>query len=93
MTGERSDWSCPSCDSSDVFRADGDLFRCERCGLETSEAREATVNRDSDGCPLGVALFLSANQLDALDVGTTAERVQYWVQDGTLCAQGVSHDG
>jgi hypothetical protein len=93
MTGERADWCCPSCDSSDVFRADGDVFQCDRCGLETSEAREATLNRDSDGDPLGVALFLSGGQLDALDVDTAAERVRYWVEDGTLCAQGVRFDG
>jgi uncharacterized Zn finger protein len=83
---ERSDWSCPYCDSSDVFRADGDLYECERCGLRTSEAREASLGH-------GAAIYLSDAQLSALGVDTDADQVRYSVKNGSLAIEGVSLDG
>lgn len=82
MTGERANWACPGCDNVDVFRVDGDLFRCEQCGLETSEAREACASH-------GAAIYLSDAQLTALGVDTATEKVQYLVADGELHVEKV----
>lgn len=86
MNGERSNWSCPGCNSSDVFRESGDLFRCNQCGTETSEAREARASR-------GAAIYLSDAQLSALGVDDAAEQVRYWVENGSLHVEGVNYDG
>lgn len=38
MSGERANFDCPRCDSSEVYRVNGsDRFKCENCGLETLE--------------------------------------------------------
>jgi len=51
----------------------------------TEQHREARVNRNADGDPLGVGLVLSTDELRALgvDVGHV-ERVVYGVEDGEL---------
>jgi ribosomal protein L37AE/L43A len=35
---ERADWSCPSCNSSDVFRDGKSRFECRDCGEQVHEA-------------------------------------------------------
>ncbi|WP_390884086.1 eL43 family ribosomal protein [Halapricum hydrolyticum] len=38
MMNERADFSCPSCNSSDVFRDSGSIFECRNCGERIHEA-------------------------------------------------------
>lgn len=38
MTGERADYSCPKCESSDVFRNGGKVYECHECGAKVHEA-------------------------------------------------------
>jgi len=42
MSEGRADFPCPSCDSTDVFRADGTdgTYECRRCGQRTHERIE-----------------------------------------------------
>lgn len=38
MMNERANWSCPSCNSSDIFRESGSIFECRNCGEQVHEA-------------------------------------------------------
>lgn len=46
--------------------------------------REAKLNFDNDGNPLGITLVLSAEELRELGVNPEGESVAYWVEDGEL---------
>lgn len=35
---DRANWSCPGCESSDVFRDGGNIFECQSCGERVHEA-------------------------------------------------------
>lgn len=37
MIGERADWSCSNCESSDLFRENGPKFKCQSCGRTVHE--------------------------------------------------------
>jgi hypothetical protein len=45
------------------------------------------VNRDGDGDPLGVAVFLSTSELRELGVDLDSERVRFRVENGSLVAE------
>lgn len=50
-----------------------------------SEGREARVNVDGDGDPIGIMLFLGADELERLGVEAEGrESISYRVEGGTL---------
>ena len=50
--------------------------------------RIAAMNEDGDDAPLGIALFLSSNQLAQLGIDPdTTDVVEYWVEDGRFQVQ------
>lgn len=50
-----------------------------------SDQRQATVNQDANGNPLGIAIVLSAAELRLLGVNLDGIRaLNYWVEDGQL---------
>lgn len=52
--------------------------------------REAKLNFDSNGEPLGVAIALSADELQELGVDLENDSVAYWIEDGELRLEGRS---
>lgn len=60
----------------------------ERC---TSKRRIATMNADSDGDPLGVAIFLTPLQLTQLGVDPeAAEIIEYYVENEEILLRSCS---
>jgi len=58
------------------------------------ERAEATVNRNTDGDPLGSSLFLSVEDLVALGIDPDRTReVTYWIEDGELRVAAVASGG
>ncbi|NHN41843.1 hypothetical protein G9C85_09395 [Halorubellus sp. JP-L1] len=54
-SSDRANWSCPSCESSDVFREGGKVFECRSCGeqiyeciLEHSETLQNLAEREDE---------------------------------------------
>ena len=61
-------------------KTDGPQSACS-----TSQKRTANVTQDSSGNPLGAAIWLNADELDAIGVGIgNAEAVEIFVEDGDL---------
>lgn len=52
--------------------------------------REAKLNFDRNGDPLGVAIVLSGEELEALGVDLDSDAVAYWVEEGELQLEGRS---
>lgn len=50
----------------------------------TTETRTCRISRHPDGKPLGISIFLSAEQLQNLDVDLEQDAVAYEVRDGKL---------
>lgn len=54
-----------------------------------TNGREATLNRDADGNPLGICLTLNVEELRSLDVDVDdSDSVTYAVVDGQLRLRG-----
>jgi len=50
-----------------------------------SDQRQATVNRDTNGDPLGIAIMLSAAELRLLEVELDGvHALNYWIENGQL---------
>lgn len=52
--------------------------------------REAKLNFDRNGDPLGVAIVLSGEELEALGVDLDSDAVAYWIEEGELQLEGRS---
>lgn len=52
--------------------------------------REAKLNFDRNGDPLGVAIVLSGEELEELGVDSDSDAVAYWIEDGELQFEGRS---
>lgn len=47
--------------------------------------REARISRDSDGSPIGVALFFTSDEIEELGVDpVSSEAITMWVHDGEI---------
>lgn len=44
MSRDRADWSCPECQSSDVYRKKGATFECRDCGQQIHESVGASAD-------------------------------------------------
>ena len=50
----------------------------------TSSVREARINRDTTGQPVGAMLFLTGAELRRLGADIDRDWVSFWVVDGSL---------
>ena len=60
---------------------------------EEPAAREARISRDSDGVPIGAALFFTPEELAEIGVDPeTADAVELRIMNGQVCIRPVSQD-
>jgi len=78
------DWS-PSNERTNSPYGDPDDWSKVQAIGNGSDQRQATVNRDANGDPLGIAIMLSAAELRLLGVELDGVRaLDYWVENGQL---------
>lgn len=61
---------------------------------EEPPAREARISRDSDGIPIGAALFFTPEELVEIGVDpTTVDSVEIRIVNGEVCIRPADTDG
>jgi len=58
-----------------------------------TDARRACISHDAEGTLLGVAVFLGANDLAALNIDGDSAAVSYWVEEGRVQCEPIDSSG
>ena len=78
------EWSPSDEGTNSPYGTSADWPRVQAIG-NGSDQRQATVNRDANDDPLGIAIVLSAAELHLLGVNLDGVRtLDYWVENGQL---------